>query len=249
MKQLATKIKPAGGFSNLFHMGLLALLPALIFIMVRIEFPTIAIALIILSKWRMFAVRPRHWPANVRANGIDLIVGISVIVFMTHSQSQLMQLIWATMYGIWLIWIKPSSGTLMVSIQAMIGQLAGLMALYLAWGGETLGLLVLGTGLICYVAARHFLTSFDEPLTRLLAYIWAYFGAALAWILGHWLLFYGVVAQPTLLLSVIGFTLATMYYLDHNDRLSTLLKRQFIFMVAAIIVVVLVFSDWGDKTI
>jgi hypothetical protein len=48
---------------------------------------------------------------------------------------------------------------------------------------------------------------------------------------------------------VLGFGLAAMYYLGERDKLSNLLRRQFVFIMIAIIVVVLVFSDWGDKAI
>jgi hypothetical protein len=82
-----------------------------------------------------------------------------------------------------------------------------------------------------------------------LAYVWGYFGAALAWLLAHWLLFYGFISQPTLLLSTMGYGLAGLYYLDHHERLSLSLRRQVIFIMLAIVVVILVFSDWGDKVV
>src|SRR5689334_2772385 len=107
MPSLSSKIKPAGGFSHFLHIILTALLPALVFILVRLGFVGLAATIILLSKWRMLAVKPRHWPANIRANAVDITVGLSLLIFMTHSASQLMQLIWALMYGIWLVVIKP----------------------------------------------------------------------------------------------------------------------------------------------
>jgi hypothetical protein len=68
-------------------------------------------------------------------------------------------------------------------------------------------------------------------------------------LLGHWLLYYQFVAQPTLLLSAIGYGLAALYYFDHFQRLSLTLRRQFIFIMIAIVLVVLTFSDWGDKVV
>ena len=80
--------------------------------------------------------------------------------------------------------------------------------------------------------------------------MWAYFGAALTWILGHWLVFYyNVVAQPTLLLFTVAFSLGTLYYLDHFDKLSKGIRRQIIFILITIITVIIVFSDWGDKIV
>ena len=249
MLRVLSKIKPTGGFAYIFHILLTALLPALVFVFVRLDFIGLATAVILLSKWRMFAVKPRHWPANIRANAVDIIVGLSFLIFMMHSGSQLMQLFWAVGYGIWLIAIKPMTTVLGVSLQAFIAQVFGLTALILSWGDATIFVFVGATWLICYSTARHFLTSFDEPLTRYLANTWAYFGAAMMWVLSHWLLFYGVLAQPTLLLAVIGLSLATIYYLDQTDRLSILLRRQLLFVMVAVIIIVLTFSDWSSKTI
>jgi hypothetical protein len=80
--------------------------------------------------------------------------------------------------------------------------------------------------------------------------VWGYFGAALTWILGHWLIYYySVVAQPTLILSAMSFGMATLYYLDHMDRLSKPIRRQIVFILITVIFVILAFSDWGNKII
>jgi len=251
IKPLVTKLKPASGVSYFLHLGLLVLLPIVVFVLVRTQFVQLALIIVLLSKWRMFAVRPRFWPAIVRANAVDIIVGLSIVLFMNHAGTAWLQLLWAAVYGAWLIYVKPASGITMTSLQAMIGQLLGLSAIYLTWSAAPLAGLVAATGLICYLAARHFFDSFDEAYSRLLAYLWAYFGAALAWLLGHWLLFYahGIIAQPTLILSILGYGLAALYYFDHADRLSVMLRRQFIFIIVAILFVVLTFSDWGDKVV
>jgi hypothetical protein len=223
-----------------------------VFVLVRLNndyFTQVALSLVVLSKWRMFAVKPRFWAANIRANAVDLMVGLSLVLFMTHSASLALQFTWAVAYAVWLLVLKPGSSILQVSLQAAVGQLAALMALYLTWtSGPTYGLTLL-TGLFCFFAARHFFDTFDEPYARMLSYLWGYFGAALAWVLSHWLLFYGFIAQPTLLISALGYGMAVLYYLDHNDRLSTGIRRQFIFIMVAIVVVVLAFSDWGDKVV
>ncbi|HEY5805912.1 MAG TPA: hypothetical protein VIS56_00820 [Candidatus Saccharimonadales bacterium] len=206
--------------------------------LVRIEFVQLALALILLSKWRMFAVRPRFWPANIRANAIDIIVSISLLVFMVDSDSQFAQLAWTGAYAVWLLVIKPASGPLLVSVQAMTGLLLGLSAIFMEWGGSALYWLVLSVALTCYLAARHFFDSFDEPYAKLLSYLWAYFAAALTWALGHWLLFYGTIAQPTLLLVAIGYGLAALYYLDHHDKLSKLVRIEIVATTCAIVVAV-----------
>lgn len=237
------------GVSSAAHLGLVILLPALMYVLVRIDFVQLAALLVILSKWRIFAVRMRYWPANVRANAVDIMVGLSVVIFMSSTTAGVWQLAWAFLYGLWLILLKPRSSILFTSLQAGVAQLAALMALFLAWGEAPLYALVLASWAVCYLCARHFFASFDEPYASLYAHTWGYFAGALVWILTHWLLFYGSLAQPTLLLSVIGYGLATLYYLNHENRLSSAWRRQFILTMVAIIVVVLTFSDWGDRAL
>lgn len=250
MRLLPQRFKPTSGFAHFLHLALLVVLPVAAFILVHLGFVQLALSMIVLSKWRMFAVRPRFWPANIRANAVDLLVGLSIVLFMSHSGSTWLQLLWVVLYAAWLIKIKPASSLFMTSLQAFIGQFCGLSALYLIWADGPIWGLTLLTGLICFVAARHFLDSFDEPYARMLAYFWGYFGAALAWLLSHWLLYYHGIAQPTLLLSTIGYGLAVLYYLDHKDRLSRGLRRQFVFIMIAIVLVVIVFSGWwGDKVV
>jgi hypothetical protein len=240
MKPIINKIKPASGFSHLAHVGSNILLALLVFVLVRIDFVQLALALVLLSKWRMFVVRPRFWPANLRANAVDIIVSVSLLIFMVQSDSQFIQLIWAGVYALWLLVIKPSSGALMVSIQAMMGLLFGLSAIFLEWGDGALYVLVFLSAVVCYLSARHFFGSFDEPYAKLLSYLWAYFAAGLVWVLGHWLLFYGVIAQPTLLLVAVGYGLAALYYLDHYDKLSKLVRLETLVTTCAIIVAVTV---------
>lgn len=249
MKRVVTKFRPSSGFSGALHIAFVIALPLLIYILVRIDLAQFAVAAILLSKWRMFAVRPRYWLANLQANAVDILVGLSLVIFMSQTTAVVWQVIWAVVYMLWLLLLKPSNTLFGISLQAMIAQLLGLMAVYLAWADAPLAGLVIAVWAVCYTVARHFFTGFDEPYTKFLASVWSLFGASLAWLTGHWLLYYGSVAQPTLLLVVISFGLGTMYYLQRSERLTTLLKRQLLFIMVAVIVVVLVFSDWGDKAV
>jgi hypothetical protein len=249
MRLLINKLKPASGLAHFIHLVLLFVLPIVVFILVRLEFVLLAALVVVLAKWRIFAVRPRFWPANIRANAIDLMVGLSVVVMMANSNSLGVQALWALLYMVWLLVVKPGNSIAMVTLQACLGQLAALTALYSVWtDGPVFGLTLL-TGLFCFLAARHFFDTFDEPYARLLSYVWGYLGAALAWLLSHWLLYYHGLAQPTLLLSTLGYGLAVLYYLDHSQKLSKAIRRQFIFIMLAIVLVVVAFSDWGDKVV
>jgi hypothetical protein len=249
MLQIPHKIKPTLGFSHLIHTGLNVALPISAYILVRIDFVSVAILLILLSKWRMFAVQPRYWMANITANAVDIIVAVALVLFMASTTIGWWQIFWTAIYGVWLVWLKPRSDVLSVSAQAMIGQLLGLAVLYLKFGDSSLVIIVAGTWLVTYLSARHFLTSFEEAHTALLAHVWAYFAASLAFILGHWMLFYGSIAQIIVLLTNIGYGLAALYYLDAKERLSLPMKRQLLAIMCAILLIVLIFSDWTGATV
>lgn len=244
------RLKPATGFSAIVHVLLVAVFPLLVFTLVRMSFVPLAYAVVLASKWRMLAVRPRHWPANIRANAIDIIVGLSFVSFIAGAPSQqAWQVVWALGYGIWLTLIKPRSSTFWSATQAGIGQTLGLASIYMLWGRSSLLVLIVSTWAVCYLAARHFLSSFDEPLSSMIAHAWGYFGGALAWILGHWLLYYGFISQPMLILSVLGVGIATLYYLENTDRLSAFVRREVLLVMSAVIIVVLLFFSWGDKAV
>jgi hypothetical protein len=245
MRAILTKIKPASGFSHFVHILLQMLLPFLLFVFTRLHLSVLAGILVVLSKWRMFAVRPRYWAANIRANAVDILVGVSFVLFMDQTRSISWQILWSGLYALWLVFIKPRSSLFFVTIQAGIGQTLALLAIFLNWGYAPLWWLILATWTVCYACARHYFTSFDEDHTSLFAHTWGYLMACVVWVLGHWLLFYGYLAQVTLLITAVGFCWASLYYLDETDRLSPLWRRQYVFMTVALVVVLLVFADWS----
>lgn len=244
-----TRNKPAGGFSTLLHVVLTAALPILAYVLVRLGFAWVAVVLIMLSKWRMFAVKARHWPANIRANAVDLFVGISFIIFMESTEVQSLQLLWSAVYAVWLLVVKPMSSALWIGLQALIAQALSLTAIFIFWSGATTFTLVFLCWSVTYLCARHFLTAFDEAMSRATAYTWAFFCASIAWLSGHWLIFYGPIAQPALLMTVLGYGLASIYYLQHTDKLSANIRRQFVAVIGIVVLFLIVFSDWSDKTI
>ena len=74
--------------------------------LVRIDFTQLAVAVVLLSKWRIFAVKPRFWPANVRANAVDTIIGLSTVVFMTHTTNVQLQILFTALYMGWQVFLK-----------------------------------------------------------------------------------------------------------------------------------------------
>ena len=241
--------KPIGGYASFIHIILTAVLPLLVFVFVRLGFGWIAIILVLLSKWRIFSVKARHWPANIRSNSVDIFVGLSFVTFMVSTDVMSLQLFWVALYAVWLLVIKPQSTVLWIGIQALLAQMLSLIALFYYYSESSTTILVILTWGITYLCARHFLTAFDESMSRATSYAWALFAASIAWLSGHWLIFYGPIAQPALLLSVLSYGLAAMYYLEHTDRLTRNIRRQFIAVMFMVVIFLIVFSEWSDKTI
>lgn len=249
MKLLRRQNKSKGKYSSIIHIALTAALPAILYVLIRLDFGWMAVTFLLLSKWRMFSVKARHWPAIIRANAVDILVGLSIITFMAVTDVMSLQIMWATLYLGWLLFIKPKSTPLWVGTQALIAQSFSLVAIFYYWSEASTAFLVFATWGVSYLCARHFLTAFDEAMARATAYAWAFFAASIAWLSGHWLIFYGPIAQPALLLSVLSYGLASMYYLDHKDKLTRNYKMQFILIMVAVVLILIVFSDWTDKTI
>ena len=80
------------------------------------DFGWVAVLLVLLSKWRMLAVKARHWPANVRANAVDIFANLSFVIFMLEANTQLLQLTFAALFALWLLFIKPQSTPLWIGI-------------------------------------------------------------------------------------------------------------------------------------
>jgi hypothetical protein len=60
---------------------------ALLIVIRYTESIPLAFLLVIMSKWRVLAVRPRYWFANLRSNMIDFIVSISVVLHLYITSS------------------------------------------------------------------------------------------------------------------------------------------------------------------
>ena len=249
MREIAKKIKPAEGYSSILYVLLRALLPLLVLGITIAGFPSIAVAVVLLSKWRMLAVRPRYWLPNIRANLVDIFIGLSVIVFIAGTDFFVTQVVWTALYVLWLVWLKPRSDSVSVMLQALLAQALTIVAFYRVDPEQSLLAGILVTWLVCYACARHFFSAFEEPMIRTLTQIWAWFGAIIAWILGHWVIEYLFLPQIALVLSVVGYGLATMYYLQQNEKLKATTRRQLIGVMGLLLLVIVVFSDWQDKTI
>jgi hypothetical protein len=240
VRYITARLRPDRGFAHFFHLSFVSVVPFLVFVFVRLDLAGVALAIILISKWRMLSVKPRYWLAHLRTNAVDLEFSLSILIFMTQTNSFSWQLLWVAVYEAWILLVKPRDDAISISTQAVIGQAAGLTAIFLAFPEAPLSVYMVFTGLVAYFSARHFFGSFDEPHGLIQSIIWAILSVNLVWVLGHWLIFAGPIAMPAIVLCSLSFNFAGLYYLLETGRLTPRLRKQIYAIVFAIMIILAV---------
>lgn len=213
--------------------------------------PWLALLVLLVSKWRVLAVRPRFWFANLVANMVDIIVGASVVVLLASSQgSTVAQITITALYIGWLLVIKPRSRRSYVAFQAAIAVFVGITSLSIlsyAWDAV---FFVPCMWVIGYVAARHVLGSYEEIHTTLYSMITAFVFAEFGWIGFHWLMAYPIpssgsvqfsqLALFTVLLCFVAERAYASYHRHGSVRRADILPS--IILTGSIMVTVYVFA-------
>lgn len=222
----------------------------------------LAILIILLSKWRVFAVRPRFWAAHIQSNLVDYIVGISIAILMylvhTSNVAGLEKFIilssYTALYIVWLLFIKPKSKRLYMHIQAGVALFLGAYAVYSIAYEWSSGLVVATMALIGYASARHVLSSYEEQYITLLSMIWGLITAEVAWIMYHWTVAYVPLGIETisfprasltlLCLGLIGERAYDSLYKHNRIRLNDIMMP-IIFTLAITLLLPLILSFIG----
>ncbi len=201
----------------LLNIGLAA---ALLLVVWVVESPVPAFALVLLSKWRIFAVRPRYWFAHVQANMVDLIVSLSLVVLLyvagntTQSGEGMgLQIILTGLYVVWLLLLKPRTKRSYVVSQAAIALALGTVALYSVTYDWPSSFVVLGMFLLGYFSARHVLSAYSDSEIALLSLVWGFVAAQLGWLSYHWLIAYEVPLVPTVRIPQITIIIVALSFL------------------------------------
>lgn len=186
---------------------------------------SLAIILVILSKWRIFAVQPRFWIPNIKANLVDLVVGVSSVGLMHQAQESSAAYIWIAAYAIWLLFIKPRSSDFWVGAQAFTAQTLGLIMLLGSFELVQHGVIVSALAwVVAWSAARHYFSNFDEPHYKSLSLVWGFLVLQTVWFALHWLQYYEalglLIAAVAIFLSIISATISSIYYAYKHERLT-----------------------------
>ena len=222
-----------------------------------IDLSLVAYLLILLSKWRIFAVSQHYWIPHLKSNSCDLVVGISTVALINtpyFSTNLTASAFIALLYVGWLIVIKPLSHDWGRSTQALICQFYGLSALWLHLDGALSGLVAIPLAwLVGLIAANHFLNATqteDSLLRSTLVMIWGLFIACLAWLSWVWSISYvlpsGVFAIPqiAIIATLSGyFTGQIINGLLKKDLTRQNVLQNTIFFIG-IMAIIIVFSPW-----
>lgn len=232
-----------------------AALPVVVVLLVRgFDPPYLALAMVLLSKWRIFALRPRFWWPNIKANTVDVLVGVSVVGLLYLASTDLvLQIAITLLYAGWLLIVKPLSSARGIMLQAGIAQFIGLVALFhfsAVWNELAI---VAGSWLIGYAAARHVVSNYEEPNVELWAAIWGLLSAQVSWLMFHWTTVYSLgipilIPQVALIMLVLGFSAARLYGMQQSERLTSPIIRGTALFTVILVAVILLFSPW-DATL
>ena len=225
MELVKTASRHRSWFSETIYIILNLALATAVLLLVRnfSDLPGLAYLLVLVSKWRVFAVRPRFWFANLQANVVDLLVGLSAITLIWQATDAIvLQIGLAVGFAIWLLVLKPRSSRTWVLLQSAVAQfvaVTALLGLGYQWPSWAIVLIM---WIIGYSVARHVLTSYEEDEVTLLSLIWGLIVAELGWLAYHWTIAYALpssnvidlqIPQMAIILAALGYIIGKCYSL------------------------------------
>jgi hypothetical protein len=241
--------------SELIYMAMNLLFAcAAIFLVIATNTFVFSLILLLLAKWRIFAVRPTYWLANIKTNLVDIVVGASLIILAYfYSYNIFTNIALVVAYVVWLLVIKPKTSAFFAGVQSATALALGLMATSQAAYAVPSVFLAVPSFIIGYTAARHFLVS--SEVSENIGFLSFVFGLSimeLAWISYHWLSSYKLPLVDLEVPQLAMIALAGSYVsakvvnsaTSHNGKIrrkDVLLPA--IFGVSVIVVMVVWFSN------
>lgn len=224
MAENNSSIRVKNTFANFLHivfnLAVVAAAWGLIWLFPDTPWP--AIALIALSKYRVFMVKPRYWLPNILSGLVDFIFGVGMVVLLWVANGWgttlfpiIYQIVLLAIFIAWLLWLKPNNKPLAVISQAGISQFVGLVALFTIANYLWAPVVVLLAFFIGYACARHMLMAHKESQYELLAMFWGLVVAELSFLGYHWGIVYGFglvqIPQIAIIIAIISFVAARVY--------------------------------------
>jgi len=181
----------------------------------------IGFILVLLSKWRMFAVRPHYLWLNIKSNLVDLIVGFSLVLLTYFSGTSLLPVhyILAATYVLWLTVAKPKTSEIWTRIQALAAIFLGTCAISILCASLDSSLPALLEFIVGYGSARHVLAQNNNMSdSGYPALIFGVFFAEVALLTHSWTIVYAfmdlgvIIPQLAIILTVFGFMIERIFH-------------------------------------
>jgi len=237
----------------------IALAVAVLLVVRAIESPLPAFGLVLLSKWRVLAVRPRYWFANIQANMVDIIVSLSIVVLLYAASAELaLQLFITALYIGWLLFIKPRSKRVFVAIQAGAAVFLGVTAMLSGTYDWIASSVVVMMWIVGYSSARHVLGSYDDVHMSFYSLVWGLVFAEIGWLVYHWTFAYTLPGAADIKLSQASFILLAFSFLAerayasysrHGAVRSNDVVLPALLSVSVIVILLVFFNTLGTGTI
>lgn len=216
--------------------------------------PAPAIALVALSKYRIFTVKPRYWVPNMLSGLVDFIfgVGIVLLLWVAHGWGMtfdaiLYQIVLVAVYSVWLLWLKPNNKEWAIILQAGLNQFVGLVALFAVSSYLWAPLVVIFAFGIGFASSRHLFMIHKETQHDLLAMVWGLMVAQLAFLGYHWNIVYGFglvkIPEVAIIVAIISFA-AEKVYRSSRQNDGVIKQEDVLFPIlfsAILLVIILVF--------
>lgn len=175
--------------------------------------PLLGLLLVLVSKWRVFAVRGRYLWLNIKSNLVDIIVGVSVVLLTYYAGATLLPVdfILAIFYCVWLLFIKPMSSERATLAQSLIAVFLGMSAAAIMAANLDAIVLVLLAFLVGYAASRHVLVQSSDRDFTLTTLVCGLVFSEVAWLCQSWAIIYtfgasGVrIPQVAIILTIFAF--------------------------------------------
>lgn len=156
--------------------------------------PILGVILVLISKWRVFAVRKRYLWLNIKSNLVDIIVGLSIVFlsYVTGSALMPVHFILIAIYVIWLLFIKPLSSENATLVQSLFAVFLGISASTIMTASLNAIFGVALAFLIGYAASRHVLSQTSSKDFTLTTLICGLIFAEVAWLCHSWSIVYEI---------------------------------------------------------
>ena len=227
----------------------------------------LAFGLVLLSRWRVLAVRFRYWFANIQGDLVSLIISISFVVFLynlniaglDYAKTLIIQILLTIAYIAWLIFLRPQSKRKYIVAQAGLALFMGVTTIYSVGYDWPAVLVVSLVWLVGYAAARHVLNDYDEESHYLLLSLsWGLILAEIGWLAYHWTIAYKLPIFSNILLpqvsiiavcfGFLSYKTYTSYFHYQKVRMADIILP-LIFTLSIIAVLVLAFNGVGIGTV